>query len=167
MPTTRVSFDGPERLKEILDTVIAEYASRVVSIRITKGVVAVEFDKEIELPGFGSEELWEQIRNTHILTYNYVGPYSMAVMKDIFNRIKGQGLVPTHLLIHPSAILKQTSEWRDLSVASVAETTYFGLRVVESEAIDDDAFVVAAGHSPDTHVHNVMLGVKGQINAFI
>jgi len=167
MPTTRVNFDGPDRLKEILDTVIAEYASRVISIRITKAMVVVEFDKEVEFSGFGSEELWEQLRNTYLFTYNYAGPYSMAVMKEVFNKIKNEGLVPTHLLIHPQSILKRTVEWRDLSIASVAETTYFGLRVVESEAIDDDAFVVAAGHSPTAHVHNVVMGVKGQINAIV
>jgi hypothetical protein len=167
MPKTELTFDSPDRLKEILDTVVSEYAARIMSIRITKGLVTIEFDKDIELMGFGSDDLWEQLRNAYLMTYEYAGTYSVAVMQEIFRVIKSEGLSPIYFVINPNSILKRTIEWRDLSVSSVAETKYFGLRVVETEAIDEDGFVIAAGHSPNAQVHNVVMGVKGQINAFV
>ena len=164
MPTIKTSFTSPERLWQILEQLINEYAARIVRINITRGAVTVELDQDVEFPGFGYEDLWEQLRQCRIYSYEYAGPFSLAVMRAIYRQIKAEGLTPTYLLIHPDSTLRKTMDWQDLSVTTAVGSTFMGLTVVESESIDDDAFVVAAGHSPKAQVHNVVMGVKGQIN---
>lgn len=165
MPTVKLNFDGPERLRQILDTVIDEYSKRILSIHITMGELAIDLDENIEFNGFGANDLWDQLGKSRVVSYDYAGPFSLAVIRNVYKKIKREDLVPTFLLIHPDSLMKETSEWRDLVVSTVVETTFFGLRVVESEAIDEMSFVVAAGHSPKCQIHNVVMGVKGQINA--
>jgi hypothetical protein len=164
MPTETLTFDSPERLRQILNVLFDEFSARIIQIRISKGTVVAEFDKEVEFLGYGSDDLWEQARASKVITYDYAGPFSLAVMQEIFRIIKIEGLVPSHILIHPESSLKKTREWRDLSVVTLTEATYLGLRVVETEAIDEGDFLVAASHSPSANAHNVIMGVKGQIN---
>ena len=164
MPTIKTTFDSPEKLWEILRQVVDEYAARVVRIGISRGLVTVELDQEVEYLGFGYDDLWDQLRQCRVLSYDYAGPFSIAVIKSIYRRIKAENLVPTHLLIHPQSLFKHTLDWQDLAVTTAVGSTFMGLRVVESESIDNDCFVVAAGHSPKAQTHNVVLGVKGQIN---
>jgi hypothetical protein len=164
MPTIKTSFEGPERLWQTLEILVNEYASRIIRITITRGVVQAELDEEVELPGFGYDDLWRQLRQCRVLSFDYAGEFSLAVMKAIYRQIKSEGLTPSYILIHPSSTLKKTRDWLDLSILTGVGSTFMGLTVVESESIDDDAFVVAAGHSPKASVHNIVMGVKGIIN---
>lgn len=164
MPTLKTRFNSPERLWQILETVINEYAARVVRITVSRGLVSVELDKEVEFPGFGYDDLWDQLMQCRIFSYEYAGTFSIAVMKAIYRKVKAEDLVPVYLLIHPNSSMKRTSDWHDLSIRTSTGDLFMGMQVVESDAIDDDAFVVAAGHSPKAQVHNIVMGVKGQIN---
>ena len=164
MPTIKTSFEGPERLWQTLEILVNEYSSRIVRISITRGTVVAELDQEVELPGFGYDDLWRQLRQCRVTSFDYAGSFSIAVMKSIYRQIKSEGLSPVYLLIHPSSLFKKTRDWLDLSIITGVGSTFMGLVVVESESIDDDAFVVAAGHSPKASVHNIVMGVKGVIN---
>lgn len=167
MPTIKTKFDSPDKLWQILEQVINEYAARVVRIGIVKGLVTVEFDQEVEFLGFGYDDLWDQLRQCRIYSYDYAGGFSLAVMKAIYRRIKAEGLTPAYLLIHPNSTLKKTLDWQDLVVSTAIGSTFLGLQVVESESIDNEGFVVAAGHGPKAQIHNVVMGVKGQINELV
>ena len=163
MPTQTIPFNDPDGLKDILNYLIDELSARVQTIRVAKKAVFVEFDKVVELEGYGDDDLWEHLRTKHILIYDYYGKFSLAVIKDIYRLLKVQGLVPAYLLIHPMSMMKRTSEWTDMASTTLTGTDFLGLTVVEDDSIDEGDFVLAAAHSPDAKVHNVVLGVKGQI----
>jgi len=166
MPTQTLTFDSPERLRQQLGDLFDEFAARIVSIHITRGHLKVEFDKEVELLGYGDDDLWEQIRTTQVINYEYMGLFSLAVMQEMFRLIKVEGLVPSHILVHPDSTLKRTREWRDLAVTSLSESLFLGLKVVQSPVIQEDEFLIAASNSPRSAVYNVVMGVKGQVNEF-
>jgi len=163
MPTQTYRFSRPDQLKDLLNWLIDEMAARLVWFRVSKNSITAEFDKEVELEGYGDEELWEHLRTSYITSYEYMGGFSFGVIKDIFRRLKNEGLVPAYLLIHPSSTLKSTVEWLDMSIPTLSGTQFLGMSVVEEPAIDEDGFVIAAGHSPEASVHNIVLGVKGQV----
>lgn len=163
MPTQTIPFNDPDGLKDALAYLIDEFAARIQTIRIAKKQITVDMDKIVELEGYGDDDLWEHLRARHVLVYDYYGPFSLAVIKDIYRLLKVEGLVPAYLLIHPLSTLKQTSEWMDMASTTLTGTTFLGLHVIENESMDSEDFVLAAAHSPDARVHNVILGVKGQI----
>lgn len=147
----------------MLNWLIDEMAARVVWFRVSRNNVTAEFDKEVELQGYGDEDLWDHLCTSYIATYDYMGGFSFGVMKEIFRLLKNEGLVPVYLLIHPNSTLKGTVEWLDMNISTLVGIQFLGMAVVENEAIDEDGFVIAAGHSPEASVHNIVLGVKGQV----
>jgi hypothetical protein len=165
MHTAKLKFRDADRLKQILDLLIDEFSAKVISVRIGQGIVVVDMDEEVEILGYGDEDLWEQLRRVRLYSYEYQGPFTLAVVKEIFRAIKQQGMVPCYLLLHPEAELKKTAEWNDMAVVTLSGSTFLGLPVEESEALEPEFFIIAAGHSPSAAVPNVTLGVKGQINA--
>lgn len=165
MHTAKLKFRDADRLKQILDLLIDEFSAKIVNVRIAKGVVQVDMDEEVEILGYGEEDLWQQLRRIRLLSYEYHGPYTLAVMKAIYREIKQNGMVPCYLLIHPEADLKKTVEWNDMAVVTLSGSTFLGLPVEENEALETEFFIVAAGHSPTATIPNISMGVKGQINA--
>jgi hypothetical protein len=165
MQTVKLNFSDAERLRQLLDLLIDEFAARIISIRISKGQVTAELDQEVDILGYGEEDLLDQLRRVRVFSYSYNGPFSTAVIREIFRGIKGNGLVPCYLLLHPESVLKRTQEWIDMAVSTATESTFFGLKVIENDVLDKESFVIAAGHSPRTTIPNVIMGVKGSINA--
>lgn len=163
MPTQVLRFDGPEQLKDILKLLIDEMSARIVNIRVARNRVSVELDKEVELQGYGEENLWDHLCTSYVTTYDYMGHFSFGIVKDIFRTLKAEGLVPVYILIHPQATIKRTVEWRDMAISTMVGATFLGMHVVEDESIDEDGFIIAAGHSPTAQVHNIVMGVKGQV----